>query len=67
MKFIATIVLGTDFNMSFVVVPIAAIVHPLCVIPDDDDDNMERYFVILPKHNWSFFSEIILSRKMIIN
>ena len=55
MKFIVPIVLGTDFNVSFVVVPIAAVVHPLCVIPDDDDNDMNRYYVILPKRNWSCF------------
>lgn len=53
-KFIATIYLGTDFNVSVVVVPMDAIVHPLCVIPDDNDD-MQRYFVILPKRNWSCY------------
>jgi len=53
-KFIATVVLGTDFNVSVVVVPIDAIVHPLCVIPDDNND-MERYFVVLPKRNWSVY------------
>jgi hypothetical protein len=26
--------LGADFNISFVTVPIEALVHPLCVIPD---------------------------------
>ncbi len=26
--------LGTDFNVSFVTVPINSLVHPICVIPD---------------------------------
>ena len=46
--------LGEDFDESFVVVPIEAIVHPLCIIPDDGD-NPFRFFVILPKRNWSIY------------
>jgi hypothetical protein len=30
----------------------------LCVIPDDGD-NMNKYFVVLPKQNWSQFLETI--------
>ena len=52
MKFIVTIELGMEFNVSFMVVPIDAIVHPLCVIPDDGEDQ-GKYFIILPKCNWS--------------
>ncbi len=44
--------LGTDLNVSYVTVPVEAIVHPLCVIPDIGDDPNE-YFVVLPKRNWS--------------
>ena len=51
-KFIVSIEIGEDFNKSFVVVAIEAIVHPLCVIPDDGD-NPVLFFVILPKRNWS--------------
>jgi hypothetical protein len=40
--------LGTDFNISFVMVPIEALVHPLCVIPDSGGDR-DIYFVVLPK------------------
>jgi hypothetical protein len=40
--------LGTDFNISFVTVPIEALVHPLCVIPDCGGDS-DIYFVVLPK------------------
>ncbi len=51
-KLIVSIEIGEDFGESFVVVPIEAIVHPLCVIPDDGD-NLFQFFVILPKRNWS--------------
>ncbi len=46
--------LGTDFNISFVTVPIEALVHPLCVI-SDSGGNRDIYFVVLPKRNWSQF------------
>jgi hypothetical protein len=46
--------LGTNFNISFVVVPIEALVHLLCVIPDCGGDT-DTYFVILPQRNWSRF------------
>jgi hypothetical protein len=52
--------LGTDFNISFVMVPIEAPVQPLCVIPDWGGDS-NIYFVVLPKRNWSqFFGERII-------
>ncbi len=38
--------LGTDFNISFVMVPIESIVYPLCVIPDCGGDS-NIYFVVL--------------------
>jgi hypothetical protein len=47
--------LGMDFNISYVTVPIEALVHPLCVIPDGGGDS-DIYFVVLPKRNWSRFS-----------
>ncbi len=51
---------GTDFNISFVTVPIEALVCPLCVIPDSSGDR-DIYFVALQKHNWSrFFGERII-------
>ncbi len=41
-------------------VPIEALVHPLCVIPDCGGDG-DIYFVVLPKRNWSqFFGERII-------
>ena len=50
--FFVKMTLGTDFNISFVTVPIEALVHPLCVIPDSGGD-IDIYFVVLPKRNWS--------------
>jgi hypothetical protein len=53
--------LGTDFNISFVTVPIDALVHPLCVIPDCGGDT-DTYFVLLPKCKLSrFFGERIIT------
>jgi hypothetical protein len=52
--------LGMDFIISFVTVPIEALVHPLCVIPDCSGES-KIYFVVLPKCNWSqFFGERII-------
>ena len=48
----AKFTLGTDINVFYVTVPVEAIVHPLCVIPDIGGDSNE-YFVILPKKSWS--------------
>jgi hypothetical protein len=60
-NFIQSIQLGTDFDVSYVTVPIDAIVHPLCVFPDNGDDP-DKYFVVLPKRNWSrVFGNIIHS------
>ncbi len=51
---------GMDFNISVVMVPIEALVHPLCVIPDSGGDR-DICFVVLLKHNWSrFFGERII-------
>ncbi len=46
--------LGTDFSVSFVTVPIEALVNPLCVIPDIGGDS-DIYFDVLPNQNWSQF------------
>ena len=46
--------LGTDFNISFVSVPIDACVRLLCVISDWEGDTY-TYFAVLPKQNWSHF------------
>ncbi len=37
--------LGMDFNISFLTVPIEALVHPLFVIPDSGGDS-DIYFVV---------------------
>ncbi len=37
-NFIVRLKLGMDSNISFVRVPIEALVHPLCVIPDSGGD-----------------------------
>jgi hypothetical protein len=56
-KFFVDIVIRQNFDASFVFVLIKLIVHPLCVIPDGGD-NLNKYFVVLPKRNWScFFGE----------
>ncbi len=44
--------LGKNFDVLFTIVPIESIVHPLCIIRDDGED-LNRYFVVLPKRNWS--------------
>ncbi len=60
MHFFIKMKLGTDFNISFVMVPIEALVHPLCVIPDCNGDS-NIYLVVLPKPKWSqFFGERII-------
>ena len=60
-KFIVPIKLGTNFNISYVTVPIDALVHPLCVIPDYGGDT-DAFLVVLPKRNWShFFGDRIMT------
>ncbi len=53
-NFVVKIEIGQNFDVSFVFVPIESILHPLCIIPDNGD-NMNKYFVVLPKQNWSHF------------
>ncbi len=54
-------VIGTDMDFSYVTVPISALIHPLCVIPDDGSDQTS-YIIILPKRNWSrYFGDKVLS------
>ena len=53
-KFVDDIEIGQNFDASFVFVPIELIVHPLCIIPDNGD-NLNKYFVVSPKQNWSHF------------
>jgi hypothetical protein len=60
-NFIVETQLGTNFHVSFVIVPIDLIVHPLCMFPDDGSNQMNKYFVVLPKRNWSrYFGNNIL-------
>jgi hypothetical protein len=54
-NFIVETQLGTNFHVSFVIGPIYSIVHPLCVFLDDGSDQMNKYFVVLPKRNWSWY------------
>ena len=54
-------IIGTDMGVSYVTVPISALVHPLCVIPDDGGDETS-YIIILPKRNWSrYFGDKVQS------
>ena len=63
-KFFVAITIGTDYDISFVTVPIDALVHPLCVLPDIGG-NANSYFVILPKRNWSrYFGDKIRYNEM---
>ena len=60
-NFIQEIQLGTDFDVSFVTVPLQSIVHPLCVFPDIGG-SLQKHFVVLPSRNWScFFGNQIIS------
>ena len=52
--FFVKLKLGTDLFILFVIVPIEALVHPLCAIPDCSGDT-DTYVVVLPKCNWSHF------------
>ena len=58
-KFVVQIKLGTEFNISFVTVPIDALVHPLCVIPDNSESNCDTFYVALPKKIGADTLEII--------
>ncbi len=37
-NFFVKTIIGTDMDVSYVTVPITALVHPLCIIPDDGRD-----------------------------
>ncbi len=66
-NFFVKMKLGTDFNISFVMVPIEALEHPLCMIPDSGGDR-DIYLVVLQKCNWSqFFGErIIITNNIVV-
>jgi hypothetical protein len=51
-NFLMKVVLGIDDEVDVVSVPITALVHPLCVIPDFGGDG-NSYLVVLPRRNWS--------------
>jgi hypothetical protein len=60
-KFFVKTIIGTDMDVSYVTVRITALVHPLCVIPDDGGD-LTSYIIIFPKRNWSrYFGDNVLS------
>ncbi len=46
--------IGTSFDVSFVTVPVSALVHSLCVIPESFMGE-DKFFVVLSKQNWSRF------------
>jgi hypothetical protein len=51
-NFIVETQLGTNFHITFVIIPINLIVHPLCMFLDDGSNQTYKYFVVLPKRNW---------------
>ncbi len=60
-KFFVKTIIGTDMDVSYITVPISALVHPLCVIPDYGGRQMS-YTIVLPKQNWSrYFGDKIQS------
>ena len=50
--FLIKVVLGSNDEVSTVSVPLTALVHPLCVIPDYGGDG-KSYLLVLPRRNWS--------------
>jgi hypothetical protein len=60
-KFFIKTFIGTDIDALYVTVPISALVHPLCVIPDYGG-HQTSYTIVLPKQNWSrYFGDKIQS------
>ena len=45
------------------IIPLSALSHPLCVVPDDGADKDEhKYLMVLPKGQWSgYFSRFVQS------
>jgi hypothetical protein len=59
-KFIVKTILGMAIDISYIKIPVLALVHPLCVIPDNGSDGTS-FIVVLPKHNWSrFFGDKVM-------
>ena len=52
--FFSKVKIGTPFYVSFVTVPVSALVHSLCVIPESFMGE-DKFFVVLSKQNWSRF------------
>ena len=53
--------IGTDLNISYVSVPITALVHPLCVVPDYGG-HKTQFIIVLPRKNWTrYFGDCIKS------
>jgi hypothetical protein len=63
-KFILEFNLGTCFNVSFVIVPVSFIVHPLCVFPNYGSIDSTSFFVVLPKQNWSNYFGVKVKKCM---
>ena len=60
-NFFVKTTIDTDIDVSYVIIPISALVHPLCVIPDDGGQ-WTSYIIILPKCNWSrYFGDKVQS------
>ena len=59
-EFVVHFRLCNNFERSYVTVPISALTHPLCVVPDYGGDDEYGYMVVLPRRNWSqYFSSFI--------
>jgi len=61
-KFIVPFNLGTNFNISYAMVPVSSIVHPLAVFPDYGNNDTTSFFVVLPKRNWTGYFSSQLSK-----
>lgn len=61
-NFFAPFVLGSNFEESVTNVPMSALIHPICVIPNYGADDKNSYMVILPQRYWSkYFSGYVQS------
>jgi hypothetical protein len=46
--------IGMLFDVSFVIVPVSALIHPQCVTPESFMGE-DTFLIVLPKQNWSCF------------
>ena len=54
--------LGSELDKSCVSVPLSALIHPICVIPNYGAKDASSYIVILPQRYWSkYFSSFVQS------